>query len=43
LKFKDNLLKCAKEVCGVSRLGSCPKNAWWNDQVKEAIAEKKGA
>ena len=43
MKFKDSLLKRAKEVCDESRLGSCPKNAWWNDRVKEAIAEKKKA
>ncbi|KAF1010546.1 MAG: hypothetical protein GAK29_05048 [Acinetobacter bereziniae] len=33
----------AQEVCGVARVGGMKKDAWWNDDVKAAVGEKKEA
>ena len=43
--FKDALLRCAKNVCGVRRVGGCRRKGceWWNEEVKLAVAQKRKA
>ncbi|XP_035664606.1 uncharacterized protein LOC118408089 [Branchiostoma floridae] len=41
--FRDTLLDCLKNTCGKKRHGKGQRKAtkWWNDEVKEAVREKK--
>ena len=41
-EWSQNTRKAAEKICGISR-GSYKPNVtwWWNDEVKEAIKEKK--
>ena len=43
--FKDALLRCARNVCGVRRVGGCRRKGceWWNEEVKLAVAQKRRA
>ena len=43
--FRDALLRCAKNVCGVRRVGGCRRKGceWWNDEVKLAVSQKSRA
>ena len=40
--FIDALLRCARNVCGVRRVGGCRRKGceWWNEEVKLAVAPK---
>ena len=41
--FKASLIKTPSKACGVKKAGKGPvkKTPWWNDNVKEAIKDKK--
>ena len=41
--FKEVVLRCAKETCGMRRIGGKKKkgNEWWNDEVRELVQEKR--
>ena len=40
--LKDKLLQATKQVCGVSSNHPCRKQTWWwNNQVEEAVREKR--
>ena len=41
--FRKAVQKCAKEVCGMRRVGKGIRKGseWWNDKVKKAVNEKK--
>eukprot|EP00058_Branchiostoma_floridae_P000941 XP_002586429.1 hypothetical protein BRAFLDRAFT_131819 [Branchiostoma floridae] len=41
--FRDTLLDCLKSTCGKKKNGRGQRKAtkWWNDEVKEAVREKK--
>ena len=42
--YKEVLTKSAKEICGLKTIGGTKKRtAWWNENVKEKIKEKKRA
>ena len=44
LEFKEGVFGAAVEVCGVRRSKGCRKRTkWWNDDVKEAVKQKKVA
>ncbi len=40
--FKDEIMKCAKGVCGMRRVGGVRRKGseWWSDEVREAVEEK---
>ena len=40
--FKEEVLKCAEEVCGRRRVGGSRRKGseWWNEEVSLAVAEK---
>ena len=44
-KFKNGVLGCASEVCGVRRLGGARRKGseWWNEEMREAVLVKKRA
>ena len=43
-EYKEILTKSATEICGKKVIGSCKKKtAWWNDDVKQKVTEKKVA
>ena len=43
-KYKETLKQTANEVCGRKRIGGLRKRtAWWNDEVKNKIKQKKTA
>ena len=41
--FKASLIETLSKACGVKKAGKGPvkKTAWWNDNVKEVIKDKK--
>ena len=43
--FNGSVMKCAREVCGMRRVGGGRRKGseWWNDEVSEAVAAKRGA
>jgi len=46
LVFKLAILEAAEKSCGVKRVGSTstrPRTAWWTDQVRTAVWEKKSS
>ena len=41
-EFKSIVLRCAATVCGYKVLGrKCKGSAWWDDEVKELVKEKR--
>ena len=41
LDFKEGVIGAAVEVCGVRWAKGCRKRTRWNDEVKEAVKQKK--
>ena len=43
--FKEEVLKCAKGVCGMRKMGGKRRKGseWWNEEVSVAVAEKRQA
>lgn len=41
--LKETCVNCATEVCGVAIVGRKGGDAWWNEEVKKAVEEKKKA
>ncbi|XP_050668170.1 craniofacial development protein 2-like [Leptidea sinapis] len=43
--FKTNIIKCADDVCGVSkrRRKKCQNADWWDDETRRMVEEKKKA
>ena len=43
--FKDGVLRCAKEVCGMKKIGGRRRKGseWWNDEMNQVVAEKRRA
>ena len=43
--FRDALLRCAKNVCCVRRVGGCMRKGceWWNNEVKLTVSQKRSA
>lgn len=42
--FKNAVVETAMDVCGTARLGVCKKgDAWWDEEVREAVEMKKNA
>ncbi|CAK1580622.1 unnamed protein product, partial [Parnassius mnemosyne] len=42
--LRDGMVSAAEEVCGTIKRGSSKRrDAWWNDEVKEAVKKKKKA
>ena len=44
-KFRDMVMECTNDVCGMRRLGGQRRNGseWWNEEVGRAVAEKRRA
>ena len=44
-KFRDIVMECANDVCGMRRVGGRRRKGigWWNEEVGRAVAEKKRA
>ena len=43
VRFRDAVMKCAREVCGVRRLGGTKRlgSDWWCEEVQQAVEDKK--
>ena len=41
-KFRDMVMKCTNEICGMRRVGGQRRKGseWWNEEVGRAVAEK---
>ena len=41
-KFRDMVMECTNDVCGMRRVGEQRRNwsEWWNEDVSRAVAEK---
>ena len=41
-KFRDIVLECTNDVCGMRRVGGQRRKGskWWNEEVGRAVAEK---
>ena len=44
-KFRDMVIECTNEVCGMRRVGGQRRKGseWWNEEVGRAVAEKRRA
>ena len=44
-KFRDMVMECTNEVCGMMRVGGQRRKGseWWNEEVGRAVAEKRRA
>ena len=44
-KFRDIVMECTNEVCGMRRVGGQRRKGsdWWNEEVGRAVAEKRRA
>ena len=44
-KFRDMLMECTNDVCGMRRVGGQRRKGseWWNEEVGRAVAEKRRA
>ena len=44
-KFRDMVMECTNDVCGMRRVGGQRRkgSAWWNEEVNRAVAEKRRA
>ena len=45
LKFRDILMECTNDICGMRRVGRQRRNGseWWNEEVGGTVAEKRKA
>ena len=41
-KFRDIVMECTNDVCGMRRVGGQRRKGseWWNEEVSRAVAEK---
>ena len=44
-KFRDIVMECTNDVCGMRRVGGHRRKGseWWNEEVGRAVAEKRRA
>ena len=44
-KFKDTVMECTNDVCGMRRVGGQRRKGseWWNEEVGRAVAENRRA
>ena len=44
-KFRDIVMECTNDVCGMRRIGGQRRNGseWWSEEVCRAVAEKRRA
>ena len=44
-KFRDMIMECTNEVCGMRHVGRQRRKGseWWNEEVGRAVAEKRRA
>ena len=44
-KFRDMVMECTNDVCGMRRVGGQRRKGseWWNEEVGRAVAEKRRA
>ena len=43
--FKEGVIRCAKEVCGMRKIGGRRRRGseWWNEEMNQVVAEKRRA
>ena len=44
-KFRNTVLECTNDVCGMSRVGGQRRkeNEWWNEELGRAVPENRRA